>query len=146
MQYLIPIIAFLGLPLAILLKRINPEEVKQAKPYLFFLEKLTIAIIILTLAIQNFTNNKFFYILILIGLLLGFLFKQTYLYLSLALLSLNPIIAILTFIHGLSKTKFNIIRNAILFILPFSLLLLNIDTAHTSAIAIGALATFLRIK
>ena len=144
MQYLIPIIAFLGLPLSLLLKKLNPEEIKQTKPYLPLVQKITIAIIILTLAIQNFTLDTLFYILIPVGFLLGLLFKRSYLYLGLALLNLNPITAIFTFIHGLSKTKTKLLPNAILFALPFTLLFFNINTNYTVAIAIGALATFLR--
>jgi hypothetical protein len=146
MQYLIPIISFSGLLFAILLKKINSEEKEQVKPFLFYLEKLTLVAIITTLLIQNFSHDKIFYLMIITGILLGFLFNHIYIYLGLALLTLNPIIAIFTFIHGLSRQKFNIIKNGILFALPFTLLFLTFDTTHTSAIVIGALTTFLKIK
>tara|TARA_Y100000310_G_scaffold283455_1_gene305426 strand:+ start:3544 stop:3996 length:453 start_codon:yes stop_codon:yes gene_type:complete len=142
MQYLIPVIAFLGLVLGIILKKTCKEEIKPGKPYFKLLKKLILVILVITLLYFNYTNNIYFYLLIIIGLGLAWLIPNTYLYFGIALTTLNPLAAVLVFIYGLPQgtLKPELKKNLILFTLPFLLLFINFNF---TGIAIGGLLTIL---
>ncbi|MBT4174506.1 hypothetical protein HOC80_02950 [archaeon] len=142
MQYLIPIVAFLGLAAGILLKKTCKEEIKPGKPYFKILEKIILAIIIISIFHFNYTNDIYFYLLIIAGLGLGWLLSYNYLYFGIALTTLNPLTAVLIFIYGLPRgtLKPELKKNIVLFALPFLLLLINYNF---TSVAIGALTSIL---
>ncbi len=142
MQYLIPIIAFLGLIGGIILKKTCKEETKPGRPYFKLLEKIILAILIITLFYFNYTTSVYFYLLIIVGLGLAWLQPYTYLYFGIALTTLNPLTAVLVFMYGLPQgtLKPELKRNIILFALPFLLLLIDFNF---TGIAIGGLITIL---
>lgn len=141
MQYLIPVIAFLGLIAGIVLKKTCEEEIKPGKPYFLLLQKVVIVTLIIALLYTTLSNTLLYFILILIGIITAIFFTHTYFYLGLALLTLNPLIATLTFIYGLptGTLKPKVILNLLLFAIPFLLLIFNI--IYTAPIALGALTT-----
>ena len=68
MQILIPIVAFLGIFIGILIAKFTREEIRNNRNYLLILSKIIIAILIFTVII--FVKN---FSLLFIGVLLGFL-------------------------------------------------------------------------
>ena len=128
MQMLIPIIAFLGIFVGVLLKKYIPEENKVGVKYRTWAERFMLIILGSYLLSQSFSADISSYISILIGVVLGTVLLQPYLFLGLALTSFDFVTASLTFIFGISYGRKKVIIPALLFFLPFLLLLTPIDT------------------
>ena len=141
--YLIPFIVFIGFIAGYLIKKYIPEEQKDAQPYLFWAKKGILSLLLLVLLLTSTWSwhSAFF---ILGGMLLGFLLKEVYLYFSFSLFSLEFLPAVLCFLYGLvAGEKKNMLKNALFFFVPFSLLLLSFDLSFLRFFAAGALLVIL---
>ena len=138
MQMLIPIIAFLGIIVGTLLKKYIPEENKPGIKYRNVAERLILIALGSYLLAVTFTSTLSSYLFILLGIVLGTFLLQPYLYLGLALSTLDFTVASLTFIFGISHGKKNSILPALLFFAPFLLLLTSINTNFLLLTASGA--------
>lgn len=137
MEILIPILAFFGIFVGILMAKFTREEIRNNRSYLLILSKIIIGILIFTIII--FTKN---FSLFFIGVLIGFLsayFLSEFLFfgleLGVSLILQKNIIFTASFLifmylvlYGslLRITKLNFSKILILFImffLPFSMLL-----------------------
>ena len=139
MIYLIPVIAFSGLLIGILIARLSKDELKTGEPYFYTAKKLLIFSIFVIL-VSNFDLNIINSILLITGVLLGFYIKLPYFFLGLALLpNLNSLILpSLIFTYGLihSTSEKGFIKEALAFFIPFSLLLTPIHL-YTHSLAAG---------
>jgi|SRR3989338_8536912 len=114
------IISLLGQYIGYILASKTKEELKQGKKYF----KLTCLILLLLIGVYSLTVS-FNVILLVIGLILGFLISKEYLYFG--LISNNVFIASLIFIFGLPYGTLNYKNtkelnfNAILFIFSFAI-------------------------
>ena len=147
MRFLIPIIVFLGFIAGYLLKKYIPEEQKDAKPYLYWAEKILLLILISFLLYTSFSFSFVLVLLLILGILVGLRVKELYLYLGFALLSLELVSVVLAFIFGMVKgQKKHMLRTAVFFFLPFLLLLTTIPFAYTESFALGGLIAMLISK
>lgn len=142
MHYLIPIIAFLGLPVGKLIGHYTKDELEQARVYFYAAKKLILFILAILLSL-TFLWNVNALIFFILGVLAAKLFKLTYSWLGLAqAVALTPIVpASLIFTYGLIKgsQEKSFIKEAISFFLPFSLLLTQIPLDLLTKFAVGAL-------
>lgn len=139
LNILIPIIAFFGIFVGILIGKFTREEIRNNRTYLIVLGKIIIAILIFTIIL--FTKN---YGLLFIGVLIGFLsayILSEFLFLGLQLginlflykdvtLVTSFLVFMYTLIYGslLRATKISFSKILILFImffLPFSMFILQ---------------------
>lgn len=144
-RFLISLIAFSGLLIGKLIAYLSGDEIKQGKIYFYTTKKITLFAIFVFLALTisiSLTNIIAF----ISGLFLSYLFKINYSWLGLGLASslTNPnilIISTLIFIHGLTYSALNksFIKEAVLFSLPFSLLLTPISNILLTSLASGAI-------
>ena len=137
MEILIPILAFFGIFVGILMAKFTREEIRNNRSYLLILSKIIIGILIFTIII--FTKN---FSLFFIGVLIGFLsayFLSEFLFFGLELgvslilqkniiFTASFLIFMYSVLYGslLRITKLNFSKILILFImffLPFSMLL-----------------------
>lgn len=129
------ILSFLGLIIGYILASKTKEELNPGKKWFIAISIIILLMLIIILFKKNIYFNYEFFISILIGLLLNYFIKRTYLFLGLtaALLNENRLITIIIFIFGLSYgtleyIKFkninykSILINFILFIIPVILL------------------------
>ncbi len=145
MQFMIPILAFSGIFVGLLLKKYIPEENKPGKKYHLLAERLIFLILGSYLLATAFTSSLYNYIALFIGIILGMFLSQPYLYLGLSLLTIDFVSASLTFIFGVSNGNKNFLYPALFFFAPFLLLLTPIDTTLLLMVASGALfATIMR--
>lgn len=103
-QIFIPIVAFLGLILGILLAKISPEEMKPGKKYFIIFRNVLLPIISIILFYFSNYNILFF----IVGLIIGYFIKLDYFYFGLVLAfafyvskEILFILASLIFIYGL---------------------------------------------
>lgn len=148
MKLLIPIIAFSGFLIGLLLRKIAEDELKPGKKYFKILEKTILLIIIISLL---YLTKDYFHLFIgvITGFILAFILGR-YLFLGLAAtISLsNLLIITLIFIYGISFTalkKHKILKNLIFFIPLLILLIPNyqIFTDYLIGISSGALFHYL---
>lgn len=147
------LIAFLGLVIGSIITHFTKEELKPGKKYFLIAKKLILIVLIITL-IYFSTFNLIFFMNLIIGLIAGLFLRRIYLYLSLAVVLAfnisNEILiftASLIFIFGLFESALknkNILVNFVLFVLPLSLLFLDINALFLSGFVIGSLINFLR--
>lgn len=142
MHYIIPLIAFLGLPIGKIIGYYTKDELEQARVYFYAAKKLILFILAVILSL-TFLWNINALIFFIVGILAAKLIKLTYLWLGLAqAVSLTPIIpASLIFTYSLIKgsQEKSFIKEAISFFLPFSLLLTQIPIDLLTKFAAGAL-------
>ena len=136
LEFLIIVIAFLGLVFGILLSKHVKDEIIDGKKYLHWFEVLIL--IILSISLFYYSFNLIGFISFFIGIIISFLLKRVYFYLGLALflsflINVNylALIASLVLIYGLFygslngvkvKNKVNfLIFELILFLVPFLL-------------------------
>ena len=141
MFFLIPLAAFLGLLGGFCLHKFIPEEEEQIKPYLFYAEKIILALLIVVIFYESFIFSLPVILFLLGGIVAGFLFSETYMYFGFALLSLTFLPAVLVFLYGLTQYK-NLFFKGIFF-LPFLFLILSIETGFFQMFAAGALGVLL---
>jgi hypothetical protein len=138
-EIFITIIAFLGFVAGAILKSAVPEEQKPGKKYMVIAGKVILAVlavyIIITFLSTDLTGILFF----IIGLLVGTYFRRPYFYLGLAMLNFNFIITVLVFSFGIIYGNKRIISNAILFSIPFLVLLTPLNTTYPILFAGGGL-------
>ncbi len=145
MGFLISLIAFSGILIGKLIAYLSDDEIKQGNIYFHTTKKITLFAIFVFLALTisfSLTNIVAF----IAGLFLSYLFKINYSWLGLGLASslTNPniiIISTLIFIHGLTYSALNksLIKEAVLFSLPFTLLLTPISNIFLASLASGAI-------
>lgn len=135
MEILVPILAFFGIFVGIIMSKFTREEIRSNRNYLLILSKIIIGILILTIIL--FTKN---FSLLFIGVLIGFLsayIMSEFLFLGLELgvslflqKEITLVASFLVFMYSvlygslLRITKLNFTRILILFImffLPFSM-------------------------
>jgi hypothetical protein len=151
-EIFIPLAAFAGLFIGVLLAYVSPEEMSPGKRYFKWLEKLVIVVTAGGLLV--FTKMWW---PALLGLVLGFLLRAVHVFLGTAMATsflFSPASSIfvgsMVFLHGLpdgtrmkATGHFNaksIIKVAAAFFIPFGLLLLkNISAAHVLSLAAGCL-------
>lgn len=147
-MFLIPIISFLGLVTGRMISKYTKEEIRQYNNYLIWTKK----ILLLILVIISLYFIKFSYlnlILFILGFVFGFIFRSRYFYLGF-LLALSfliskevmLLIASIIFIYGIFYGSLNkkwIIIKFGLFLVPFLLLLFNINYEPFLAFVAGAL-------
>ena len=157
LEFLVPIISFLGIFIGVLLKKIAKEEIKFGKhgpKYFVWMKRIILFLILLVML--YFTND---YTLVGIGIIIGIIlgiFITEYLFLSMALVfsftqteNLLLIISSLVFLYGLPygsilrKIKLQFIPTIIFFFLPFSLLLITPDINLIIGIAAGGLFQYI---
>ncbi|MFH0936622.1 MAG: hypothetical protein V1815_03015 [Candidatus Woesearchaeota archaeon] len=145
---IISIIAFLGLVTGKIISKYIKEEVKQYNNYLILAKKILL-IILVVMALYFIKFNFLNFILFIFGFIFGFIFRSRYFYLGF-LLALSFLISkefmllicSLIFIYGIfygSLSKKWISINFILFLIPFLLLLFNINYEPFLAFVAGAL-------
>ncbi len=139
MEKLIPVLAFLGIFVGILIAKFTREEIRNNRNYLLILSKIIIGILIFTVII--FSKN---FSLLFIGVLLGFLSAYVvseFLFLGLALgislflkkdisLATSSLVFMYALVYGsllrISTLNFSkILILFIMFFLPFSVFLLD---------------------
>jgi len=141
MKFLIPIISFLGSIIGIALKKLAKEEIKFGKfgpKYFVWMKRILLLIIILTTL--SFTENYFLLIPTIIAGFIIAIFLSEYLFLGTALTfafsksnEILILIASLIFLYGLpygsmlKRIRKEHIYIAVLFFIPFLLLLTNIN-------------------
>ena len=128
MQYLIPIIAFLGLPLGKLIAHFTKDELKQGAVYFYAAKKILLFIVAVILAL-NITLNYELIVPFILGILAAKYLKLVYAWLALSMVSLQNqeiVISSLIFIYGLLYATNNkgFVKELLSFIIPFSLLLI----------------------
>jgi len=142
------IVSFLGLVLGYILASKTKEEIIHGKNY-FKIIAILLLILLLIILIKglDFFNFEFFLVLV-IGFILNYFIKRTYLFfgLSLAILNDKLLISLIIFIFGLTygtleyiknkKLNYNILINFALFIIPI-ILLLNKFTMIFDTVLIG---------
>lgn len=142
MNYLIPIIAFLGLIVGNLIAKYTKEEIEQGRVYFYASKRLLLFILAVILSL-TFLWNANALIFFIIGLIASKILKLPYSWLGLALVaSINPLlIATLIFVYGLIDGTSNklITKNALAFFIPFSLLLTNAPADLLTKFAAGAI-------
>ncbi|QQG38616.1 MAG: hypothetical protein HYS32_03360 [Candidatus Woesearchaeota archaeon] len=136
LEFLIPIISFLGLPVGLFISHKAKEELEPGKIYFKALRIVVLLVLIITFIILSLKNPLALIISVVIGFLIALLFKKIYFYLGLALtvsflLAKDFIVLIssLVFIYGLAystviyKTyKKQLLPLSLLFFIPFILL------------------------
>ena len=142
MQYIIPIIAFLGLIVGNIIAKYTKEEIAQGKVYFYASKRLILFSLAVILSL-TFLWNANALIFFIIGLIAGKIFKLPYSWLGIALAaSINPLlIATLIFVYGLidgSENK-NYLKCLIAFFIPFSLILTNTPADLLTKFAAGAI-------
>jgi hypothetical protein len=148
LEFLIPIIVFLGLIVGILINKYIKEEVKQYNNYLIFGKRILLLILVI-IALYFLKLNLLNLILFILGFIFGFIFRSRFFYLGF-LLALSfliskevmLLIASIIFIYGIFYGALNkkwIIIKFIFFLVPFSLLLFNINYEPFLAFVAGAL-------
>ncbi len=138
MEFFIPLVAFLGLFVGILMKKYVSEEVKVGEKYFVVGEK--IILLTLTVYILNtvFTESFYSYTFFLIGFVAGLLFRQPYLYLGLALTTFDFVVAALTFIFGITYGRKRSLGITLIFFVPFLILFFSVDFVYALITASGA--------
>lgn len=133
---LVSLIAFTGLIFGIILRKIAAEEIEPGKKYFIIAQKLLLFIMVFAF-LYYIKINILSVLLFVIGYLLSYLMKYRYLYLGIAsLLSLliksefPIIINSIIFLYGLPygslmKEDKKIIQNAVLYVIPLTLLLIK---------------------
>lgn len=152
MKFLIPVIAFSGFLIGLLLRKLIKEEIKPGKKYFLIIEKaVLLAIIIILLSL---TKDYFhLFIGVITGFILAFILTR-YLFLGLSTtisLFLNNITLLITsliFIYGIPYTalKSRKILINLIFFLPLLILLIPnhfIFTDYLIGISSGALFNYL---
>ncbi|MDP4012809.1 MAG: hypothetical protein Q8R00_04360 [Candidatus Nanoarchaeia archaeon] len=145
MEFLVPIVAFLGLFIGKLIGWMSSDEIKPGLPY-FFAAKRFILFGIFALLIFDHKINFMLGLFLLLGLIIGGMYKLTYLFLGFSiLLSLNQWqllpVASLTFIYNLiyGTLEKSFIKEILLFFIPFILLIFNFNQEMLTAFISGAL-------
>ena len=142
MNYLIPIIAFLGLIVGNIIAKYTKEEIEQGKVYFYASKRLILFIlaVILSLTFLWSMNALIFFIM---GSIASKILRLPYSWLGVALAaSINPLlIATLIFVYGLIDGTSNriIIKNALAFFILFSLILTNTPADLLTKFAAGAI-------
>src|SRR3989344_9222464 len=127
------IIGFLGLFVGYILATKTREELKDGEKYFKIITYLMlISLIVILLNDLNYINLEFF-IAVIIGIVLNYFIKRTYLFLGLSLAIINEVLlSVIIFVFGLAQgsldyIKFkkinhkDIIINFIVFIIPIAL-------------------------
>lgn len=142
MNYLIPIIAFLGLIVGNIIAKYTKEEIEQGKVYFYASKRLILFILAVILSL-TFLWNMNALIFFIMGLIASRILRLPYSWLGIALVaSINPLlIATLIFVYGLIDGTSNktIIKNALAFFIPFSLILTNTPADLLTKFAAGAI-------
>ncbi|MDD5331587.1 MAG: hypothetical protein PHE43_02070 [Candidatus Nanoarchaeia archaeon] len=137
-SFFLMIITSISLIMGYFIAYLSRDEIKSAKKYFLILKKITILIIILVSA-YFFLDIYFF-----IGIVLGFLLKETWPYLGIIfssslLFENNFLFSSLIFITGIFsgileyKNFRRIILNLILFLIPIVLYFFNINLISLAA-------------
>ena len=108
--------------------------------------KIILLLIIIILFYNAFTLSLLSAIIIVLGIILGFFFREVYLYLGLSILSLEFLSVILVFLFGLVRGEKNILKNALLFFIPFLFLLVAFPLEYTELGTAAALLAILFSK
>ncbi len=154
LEFLVPIIAFSGIFIGLLLKKIAKEEIKFGKfggKYFIWMKRIILLLLIIMLL--YFSDNYLFIIAgIIIGLILG-VFLSEYLFLGMISVigflqskDILLIISSLIFLYGmpygsiLRKIKLRqLISVTLSFFIPFLLLIVNLDLNLLIGISSGGL-------
>ncbi|MDP3918440.1 MAG: hypothetical protein Q8Q35_00860 [Nanoarchaeota archaeon] len=128
MLWIVPIIVFLGFVVGYFIKRYVPEEDKHRKKYFVYLEKgllLSILGILYFYYRQSIPEHLLIDLgVLLLGVVVGYLFKESYLYLGMIMTTIEIYTSMLIFMYGLVKGNKRIIEKAVYFFIPFLLLLI----------------------
>lgn len=156
-EFFIPLVSFLGLVVGIILAKVSPEEMKPGKKSFQAMRILTLFLLIAALLYYSGLNLY----LLAIGLALGLFVRLGYLYLGAALagaLMMSResllIVSSLVFIYGMpygslleSQKKITLqklLSFALVFAIPFLLLLSQLKPGHILSLAAGLLAGMAR--
>lgn len=156
-EFFIPLVSFLGLVVGIILAKVSPEEMKPGKKSFQAMRILTLFLLIAALLYYSGLNLY----LLAIGLALGLFVRLGYLYLGAALagaLMMSResllIVSSLVFIYGMpygslleSQKKITLqklLSFALVFAIPFLLLLSQLKPSHILSLAAGLLAGMAR--
>lgn len=152
LRFLLPFASFLGLIAGIIVGNLAKEEFNDNRKYVLFLSRIILSALVIYMAYISGSLLSF-----LLGLIVGFFFTATYLYLGLAVAStlaspFSFVIASLAFLYGinygtLSFSGFNwkiLFMHLAVFLLPFSILVVwpvysNILISLSSGLLIGCL-------
>ncbi len=143
MHYIIPIIAFLGLPVGKIIAYFTKEELEQGKPYFYAAGKLLLFIIAVILSLKMQFQFELI-ILLILGFLAAKFVKLVYAWLAFAFISSQDLIdSTLIFTYSLIYATRNkgFVKEAFSFFIPFSLLLIpSFNLSHyLTPFTIGAL-------
>ena len=146
--FLIPIIVFLGLVTGKIFGKYIKDEIKQYNNYLILAKKILL-IILVVICLYFLKFNLLNLVLFIFGFIFGFVFRSRYFYLGFLLAlsfliskEIMLLIASIILIYGIfygSLSKKWITINFILFLIPFLLLLFNINYEPFLAFVAGAL-------
>src|SRR3989338_2784998 len=152
LNFLLPIVAFLGMVSGIITGRLAKEEFNENRRYVLFISRIILSILIVFLSYKSGSILSF-----LIGLVAGFFLTATYLYLGLAVAStlaspFSFVVSTLVFLYGIpyGTLSFNtlnwriIFLHMIFFLAPFSILMIwpsysNVLVSLSSGLLIGCL-------
>ena len=139
MLYLVPIIVFIAFIVGYLIKKYNSEEKELQNKYYIYFEKFTLFLLIITIIITSYSSSYWFYIFLITGIVLGYFFKESSLYVGLSLLTLNMYISIFACLYNIVIGNKYLIKNLILFFIPFLLLLFSQDWNSLVVLSAGAM-------
>lgn len=147
-EFYLIIVAFIGLIIGLIIGRHTQEEVKPGREYLEWLRRAFLIAVIIILLSYSWMHPW----MIVIGFVIGYFIRRSYLYLGIALasaLSLKILLLpALTFLYGFpygslmyekNKMLRRILFNAILFFVPLLLILTPINLIGFMAFSAGAL-------
>ena len=132
-KLLIALIAFLGLVVGYILTFVAREEIESGQKYFIIMERAILILLALVLLSQVWITKTFFIPLIL-GLVIGYIFRFRYLYLGLALaasvtlaIDIFVLVASLIFLHGLpyggTSSKLKAPFHVLFFFIPVMMML-----------------------
>ena len=139
MLYLVPIIVFIAFIVGYLIKKYNSEEKELQNKYYIYFEKFTLFLLIITIIITSYSSSYWFYIFLITGIVLGYFFKESSLYVGLSLLTFNMYISIFACLYNIVIGNKYLIKNLILFFIPFLLLLFSQDWNSLVVLSAGAM-------
>mgnify|MGYP001582781392 CR=1 FL=1 len=157
MEFLSPIIAFVGVFIGVLLKKIAQEEIKFGKfggRYFIWMKRI---ILVLLIIFMLYSSGSYLYLLLglVIGLILG-IFLNEYLFLGLSMAAGFPdrnmllVSSSLIFLYGLPygslfrKMRLNhILIITLLFFTPMLLLFFNVNQSLLVGLSAGGLFNYI---
>ena len=160
MEFLAPIIAFMGVSIGILLKKIAEEEIKFGKfggRYFIWMKRITLVLLIIFMLYYS-ANYLYLFIGVIIGIIIS-IFLNEYLFLGLSMAASFPdknmllVSSSLIFLYGLPygslfrKMRLNhILLIALLFFIPLLLLFFDINQSLIIGLSCGGLFNYIMRK